>query len=128
MKCPHCPVRVGLACLGEQHQPACRDVANGLPGRAAQLIALAEGKPLPAAPGLVAMAGNFVKAAVAHVADGGRIAPPEVQAARRAECFSSRCGQHDGLNDKCKACGCIAMNLKRSWASSECPQGRWSAV
>jgi glycosyltransferase involved in cell wall biosynthesis len=45
MKCDQCPVGAGLTCLGEQHKPVCRDVAGGLPGRAAQLVAIANGKP-----------------------------------------------------------------------------------
>lgn len=43
MRCDQCPVRPGLYCLGEHHKPVCRDVANGLPGRAAQLVDHAEG-------------------------------------------------------------------------------------
>jgi hypothetical protein len=38
MKCPHCPVREGLACIGEHHKPVCDDVRDGLPGRAEQLV------------------------------------------------------------------------------------------
>ena len=77
MRCSKCPVRPGLACLGETHRPVCRDVEAGMPGRAAQLAALAEG------PGPLAMAAGLAGAVVAHVADGMREAPPEVRAGRR---------------------------------------------
>jgi glycosyltransferase involved in cell wall biosynthesis len=47
MKCDGCPVRPGLTCIGEGHRPVCRDIADGLAGRAEQLITLSEGLPLP---------------------------------------------------------------------------------
>lgn len=80
-------------------------------------------------PSMLKKAGNLASAVVGHVADGGRIAPPEVQAAREAECFA--CPHHDHPKDGCSACGCgvigalsfvgLDLALKRSWASSRCP-------
>jgi hypothetical protein len=49
MKCRSCPVREGLACVGERHNPVCRDVERGMVGRAEQLVFLATGIP-PAPP------------------------------------------------------------------------------
>ena len=132
MKCPQCPVRSALDCVGETHSPVCRDVEAGMPGRAAQLVALAEG------PGPLAMAANFAGAVVAHIADGGRLAPPGVQAGREAEC--RKCPHHDHHADSCLACGCgvvaaisfvgLDLKFKRSWASSRCPDNppRWTPV
>lgn len=79
-------------------------------------------------PGLLEKAGNLARAVVTHVADGGRIASPEVQAERKAICFS--CSHLDKARDKCNVCGCSNMDLKRSWASSACPLSppRWEAV
>jgi hypothetical protein len=47
--CNPCPVSPELTCPGEGHRAFCADMAAGLPGRAAQLVALAEGRPLPGA-------------------------------------------------------------------------------
>jgi hypothetical protein len=49
MKCRRCRVRRGLDCLGETTPALCRDVEAGRHGRAEQLVALAEGRPLPGA-------------------------------------------------------------------------------
>lgn len=80
-------------------------------------------------PGLATMAGNLAKSLAGHVADGGRKASPQVQAERKAACFA--CDEfHDHARDRCRKCGCTAMNTKRSWASSVCPDTppRWTAV
>lgn len=130
VKCNHCPVRVGLTCLGEGSGiledglgPLCRDVANGLPGRAEQLVTLAEGT----SPGLMAMAGSFARSAIAHAANGSRLASPEVQAERKRICFA--CSHLDKIRDRCNICGCIFMDTKRSWASERCPLDppRWDS-
>jgi hypothetical protein len=127
MKCEHCPVQSGRSCLGEIHRPVCLDVQSGLPGRAEQLVALAEPKP----PGILEMAGSFVRATVAHVADGCREAPPEVQAERKRICLTNACGSCVNEGRGCNACGCgvsealsfvgLDMDEKRRWASSRCP-------
>lgn len=80
-------------------------------------------------PDLMQMAGNLARSVVGHVADGGRKASPQVQAERKAACFA--CDEfHDHARDRCRKCGCTAMNTKRSWASSVCPDTppRWTAV
>jgi hypothetical protein len=81
-----------------------------------------------AAPGLLEMAGNLAGSVVAHVADGGRKASPEVQAERKALCES--CPLLDLQTNRCQSYGCILMDLRRSWASSQCPLDppRWDAV
>jgi hypothetical protein len=132
MKCPHCPVAGHLTCLGETTPPLCILVEAGQPGRAEQLVALAEGGPPaewetgPVGPSLITRAGNLARSVVAHVADGGRKASAEVQAARKAECEACPLL----VDNKCSQCGCVAMNLKRSWASSRCPLDppKWDAV
>jgi hypothetical protein len=128
MKCHQCPVRPGLVCLGETTPSLCLRVAEGQPGRAEQLVALAEVEATPPdhSPSLLTMAGNFAGAVVAHALDGGRQASEAVQAERKAMCFA--CDLHDHVRDSCSSCGCSAMNLKRSWASSRCPASHWSAV
>jgi glycosyltransferase involved in cell wall biosynthesis len=79
-------------------------------------------------PGLLKMGASLVKAVVAHVADAGRKASAEVQAERKAACFA--CPLLDKVRDRCLKCGCTAMNTKRSWASSVCPDDppRWESV
>lgn len=134
-KCAICPVRPGLTCRGEGRSPLCLEVAGDLPGLAESLVSEAE---YDALPGLLEKAGNLARAVVSHVADGGRIASPEVQAERKELCFS--CSHLDKTRDACSACGCgvicalsfvgMDMDKKRSWASSRCPlsQPRWEAV
>jgi hypothetical protein len=80
----------------------------------------------PPDPGLAEKARNLAGAVAGFVADGGRIAPPEIQAARRAEC--ERC--ENLVNAKCRLCGCVLMDAKRAMASSTCPDSppRWRAV
>lgn len=122
-RCPSCPVAAGFRCPGRDAPSLCRRVEAGEPGRAEQLRGIAEGNPT-----LLEKAANLARAAVAHVADGGRKATPEVQAARKAECLA--CPHLDQSRDACPKCGCILMGLKRSWASSFCPDKppRWDAV
>jgi hypothetical protein len=142
MKCHQCPVRPGLVCLGETTPSLCRRVAEGQPGRADQLVALAEADAAPnptPSPSLMTMAVGLAGAVVAHVVDGGRKASQVVQDERRAICRSNVCGQHDGGKDGCTACGCglnpalsfigLDFELKRSLASSRCPSDppRWTA-
>jgi hypothetical protein len=66
-------------------------------------------------------------AALDHVADDCRIAPPEVQADRERLCRA--CPLHDAARDRCSVCGCN-LSLKRTWASSACPlpYPEWMAV
>lgn len=42
MRCDHCPVRAGLDCLGQTTPALCAEVEAGRPGRADQLVRLAE--------------------------------------------------------------------------------------
>lgn len=117
MKCQHCPVRAGLDCFGEKHKPACELVRAGQPGRAEQLIAMAENPP-----GLLEMAGNFAKAVAGHVANGMKPTPPDVEESRKAICMA--CPFHDAESDRCVKCGCN-LSIKRSWESSTCPENKW---
>ncbi len=87
--------------------------------------------PVVSRPNLLAKAQNLGRNMVTHVADGGRIASPEIQAERKAICQSNRCGLYDAASDGCWACGCstrsaanwigLNMETKRGWASSACP-------
>ena len=129
IKCDDCPVWDGLSCLGETTPSLCRHVAEGQPGRAEQLVAIAGGNP----PGALAMAGSFVAAMRALVADGGRLAPREVRQARRATCEA--CPFHQAVPDSCLKCGCGSvipggLTAKLAIASSVCPDEppRWHAV
>lgn len=60
MRCEVCPVPPGLPCFGLDHPPTCDDVRAGLPGRAAQLLLLAD----PWAPRPAAVRGDDVAAAI----------------------------------------------------------------
>jgi hypothetical protein len=73
-------------------------------------------------PGLIAKAASLATAVVKHVADGARKASPEAQADRKAICIS--CPMLDAARDRCNSCGC-RLDLKRSWASESCPDGKW---
>jgi len=77
-------------------------------------------------PGLVDMASTFIAAATAQVLAGNPIASEAVQARRKALCHA--CPLLDKDSDRCNKCGCIAMNLKRSWSTSACPDGRWPSA
>lgn len=88
---------------------------------------------VPAAPGLLLKAGNFLGAMRGFVADGGRLAPREVRRARRATCDA--CPFHATSPDSCTKCGCGAvvpggLSAKLAIASSFCPDKppRWVAV
>lgn len=77
------------------------------------------------------MAASLAKAVVSHGADviarGNRAtASPEVQAERERICRA--CPLLDQGRDRCKKCGCVAMGVKRSWATEACPVGHWPAV
>lgn len=82
----------------------------------------------PKEPGLLKKAASLTRAVIGHVANGMKRPMPEVQAERRAICFA--CPSHDHERDSCNLCGCTNMDLKRSWASSECPAKppKWEAV
>jgi glycosyltransferase involved in cell wall biosynthesis len=76
-------------------------------------------------PGLMRMALNFGSAVMGHIAGGMKTASAEVQADRERIC--RLCPKLDQARDRCTKCGCIAMKMKRSWASQACPEGRWLA-
>lgn len=101
MRCAHCSVAEGLPCLGERAPPLCRDVKRGMPGRAEQLLAIAEGRARPAA--------------------------PDVQASRQAICRT--CEHFDAEAYRCQICMC-GLKLRISSAASACPDNppRWPAV
>jgi hypothetical protein len=123
MRCDRCPVGAALACLGERVPHLCQLVAEGQPGRAEQLIALAEAN----RPGLVPKLLRLTRALVAHIRDWFRKAPRRVRAERAATCRA--CPQWIVERDSCKICGCM-LSIKRGWASSRCPlePPRWDAV
>jgi hypothetical protein len=89
-------------------------------------------------PGLLSMAGSFLGSMAEHAADAFRKASPEVQAERARVCRS--CPNHDPCANACRSCGCgtveaiaflgVNLSLKRSWASSKCPDDppRWDTV
>lgn len=130
MKCQHCPVRSALACLGERHDPVCKNVAEGQPGRAEQLVALAEAE---ASPGWLERVRNLASAVVDHVADGGRLADDETREARMETCRA--CPRFDPSGPTCLVCGCGGvipggLEMKLAWASSRCPLDppKWGSV
>lgn len=81
-------------------------------------------------PSLPAMAADAARSLAAHLADGGRKAPPEVQAERMTTCRA--CPHLEPTMPACRKCGCGSvlkggLELKLSWASSRCPDlnPRW---
>ena len=66
------------------------------------------------------MAANFAKALAEHVADGGAKVSQETLQKRLEIC--TLCDQR--RDERCAVCGCFKA-VKASWASSECPLGRW---
>jgi hypothetical protein len=74
-------------------------------------------------PNVVRMAGNLARATVTQMLAGNPQASDDVQSARKAICDA--CPLLDKERDKCNKCGCTAMTIKRAWATSECPDGKW---
>jgi hypothetical protein len=72
--------------------------------------------------GVLTQAATLAKAVVRHVADGVRYVLPEVAQARYDICFP--CSQISADKTRCKACTCI-LAIKTTWASEECPIGKW---
>ena len=79
----------------------------------------------PSLPSLATRVKNFASSATAHVLSGMTTATEEVQAQRKAICDACPFQIKDGDRESCSKCGCIGMNLKRSWQSSKCPEGKW---
>jgi hypothetical protein len=127
--CRHCPVRNATCpAIRNPHPRYCQLVdPDGPDYRPAYIRIVAEAAASPAAPSLARKAVNLGHAVAEHVADAGRLAGPEVVAERERTCKSDECGYHDPSRDSCNHadCGCN-LRIKRSWASSSCPIGRWS--
>jgi hypothetical protein len=86
----------------------------------------------PPRPSMLARASSFVSAAVTHLIDHGREASAKTQAARRAICDA--CEFRRSSDDTCAKCGCglgpassFLGQHKLKWASSVCPEKKWSA-
>lgn len=76
-------------------------------------------------------AANFAKAAVRHIADGGRQCTNEEIAARFAIC--EQCPLLVDAHCTHESCGCgispkRAVLSKLTWASESCPIGKWGAT
>lgn len=74
----------------------------------------------PEGPGLLDMAKNFGKAAVAHVKTGMAHVSEEEKQRRLDIC--NLCDKKKG--NRCSECGCL-LQIKTSWQSSECPLKKW---
>jgi len=80
-----------------------------------------EEPPLPS-PTLAGMAASFAGSMAKFAASGFKTTPPEIHAARVAEC--QPCKYREGT--RCKLCGCFVD--KKAWMPHEdCPIGRWPA-
>ena len=88
-------------------------------------------------PNMAQRAVNFGKAAVQHVATGGKHCSEEQKQARFAICNSNQCGyfiaHENGGTCGHKKCGCRIRNNgkimdKLSWADSSCPVGKWGPI
>lgn len=75
-------------------------------------------------PGLVRKAGNFGKAVVKHVADGGGKVSDDVYFARLVIC--AHCDALDPEKVACThlKCGCRLL-IKARWRTSRCPLQKW---
>lgn len=127
IKCPNCPVKDGR-CIAETAgwEFMCGTAERGNPveilhivNRSAMGEATVEYPPL----GIWQKLKNLTGAVATQVMAGNPKASPEVQAERKAIC--QVCEHLRG--NTCQLCGC-GLDLKRSWATSSCPDKRWSAV
>lgn len=69
---------------------------------------------------------NFISATSEHINNGGKLCSEEQIEQRYAICQ----GCEHFVNSSCGKCGCPIVRNKRfisklSWASSECPVGKW---
>jgi hypothetical protein len=69
---------------------------------------------------------NFIDAASGHLNNGAKLCSDEQIEQRYAICN----GCEHFINSSCNKCGCPIVRNKRfisklSWASSECPVGKW---
>lgn len=138
-RCSNCPAtQDACVAITSNHRRYCDLVNPNHPAYNPEYLPIVQSKssstpelkpqPPESPPGILTLAKNLGTAIVHHAIDGSRIAPVEIQAERKALCFA--CDHHDHEIDRCNACGCVAMNLKRSWASSACPLDppKWLAV
>lgn len=83
-------------------------------------VEMAEKEPETEGPGLLKMASNFAKSAVSHVKSGMAHVSEEEKQRRLSIC--DLCDKKKG--NRCSECGCV-LQIKTSWASSECPLKKW---
>jgi hypothetical protein len=76
----------------------------------------------PQLPSKMQMAGNFIKSAAKHVANGMAHVTSEIQEQRLKIC--NECPFIVENNSRCAQCGCF-LEVKTKWASSSCPIGKW---
>ena len=75
-------------------------------------------------PTLTKKAINFSKSAVKHAASGFKSVDEKTQQNRMDIC--KKCEYYEEANNSCKKCGCF-LQIKTSWASEACPEGKWAA-
>lgn len=73
-------------------------------------------------PGIFQKAMNFTKAVVKHAATGFQRVPLNVFHERMNICNTCENKTNEGT---CKLCGCF-LNIKNTWASEQCPAGKWN--
>ncbi len=72
-------------------------------------------------PGLLEKAANLASSLVSHARTGLKTVPASEAEERLKICGG--CEQNNG--GRCAACGCY-IKVKATWASQDCPLGKWS--
>ena len=75
-------------------------------------------------PSILQMSKNLATSTIKHLANGAAAASPDQQKLRLSICES--CDLFDADSKRCNSCGCF-VNIKATWASESCPEGKWTA-
>lgn len=76
-------------------------------------------------PSLIQKAQNFATSVVNHISNGMIKVSDPIKEERMAICRA--CPLFNSSNKTCNKCGCF-LEVKTSWASEKCPEGKWDEV
>jgi hypothetical protein len=75
-------------------------------------------------PSILQMSKNLATSTIKHLANGAAAASSDQQKLRSSICES--CDFFDADSKRCNSCGCF-VNIKVTWASESCPEGKWAS-
>jgi len=76
-------------------------------------------------PSIVKKIQNFATSVVNHISNGMIKVSDPIKEERMAICRA--CPLFNSSNKTCNKCGCF-LEVKTSWASEKCPEGKWDEV